>query len=149
MRGANAQDYVDLKKKAGFYVEESGYPRIVKIWGKYHGAHSRTNLVDENGLECFGLVRLPDCGNSLGEKRVTKADGEDGEGILGRARKWWWVWRRGRYWLGGWGNIKTGHEHYWCELHHQFWRIRIHIAVAVVVQLDEARWRNLKQHPHL
>jgi hypothetical protein len=59
----------------------------VKLWEKYHGERSRTNLVDENGLECFGLVRLPDCSNSLGEKRVTKAGGEHGEGILGRAGK--------------------------------------------------------------
>ena len=86
MRGVNAQDYVDLKKKEVFYVEESGCPRNCEIKGKYHGEHNRTNLVDENGLECFRLVGLPDCSNSLGEKRVTKADGEHGKGILGRAR---------------------------------------------------------------
>lgn len=37
MRGVNAQDCVDLKK-AGFCVEESGYPRHCEIMGKVNTA---------------------------------------------------------------------------------------------------------------
>jgi len=87
VRGGNAQEYVDLKKKAVFYVEESGRPSIVDLRGKYCGEQSRTNLFDKNGLKGFRLVGLPYCGDSLGEKRVTKAGGEQGERILGRAGK--------------------------------------------------------------
>jgi hypothetical protein len=66
VKAENAQDHVDLKK-AGFYAEESGCPSIVDLWGKYRGEQSRTNLFDENSLECFRLVGLPYCSDSLGE----------------------------------------------------------------------------------
>jgi hypothetical protein len=85
-RGENAQEHVGLKK-AGFYGEESGRPRIVDLLGKHRGEQSNTYLFDENGLKCFRLVGLPYRCDSLGEKRVTKADGEQGERILGRAGK--------------------------------------------------------------
>jgi hypothetical protein len=51
VRGGNAEDYLDLKKKAGFCVEESGYPGFVDLWGMFHDEQSRTNLIDENGLK--------------------------------------------------------------------------------------------------
>lgn len=51
VRGGNAQDYVDLKWKAGFCVEENVCPKVLGLWGLYHGEQSRTNLFDENGLK--------------------------------------------------------------------------------------------------
>jgi hypothetical protein len=38
VRGGNAEDYLDLKKKAGFCVEESGCPGFVDLWGESDGS---------------------------------------------------------------------------------------------------------------
>jgi len=75
------------RRERDFTWRKADVLEIVELWEKYHREQSRANLVNQNGLERSGLVRLPDCSDSLGEKRVSKADGEHGERILGRAGK--------------------------------------------------------------
>ena len=77
------QDHVGLGKEE-FYVAGSGRPRIFYFCGNSGREKSRTHLFDKNSLKRFGLLRLPNCRCSLGEKRVAQTNCEHREGILGR-----------------------------------------------------------------